>query len=97
MAQKKTDLEKSKLLKATSRMRLANIANRQSGEQAEAALDKRERRRLDQAKGLLPFAVKLPQTLIVRLNERATAQNKPLQELVAELLETGLSSSGGTA
>ncbi len=90
MAQKKTDLEKSKLLKAQGRMLRANAANRQSGEQAGAALDKRERRRLDQAKGLLPFAVKLPQTLIVRLHERALAQGKPLQELVAELLEKGL-------
>ena len=92
MAQKKTDLEKSKLLKAQGKMLLANAANRQSGEQAGAALDKRERRRLDQAKGLLPFAVKLPQPLIARLHERAAAQNKPLQDLVAELLEEGLSS-----
>ena len=90
MAQKKTDLEKSKLLKAQSKMLRANAANRQSGEQAGAALDKRERRRLDQAKGLLPFAVKLPQALILRLNERALAQGKPLQDLVAELLENGL-------
>ena len=90
MAQKKTDLEKSKLLKAQGKMLLDNAANRQSGEQAGAALDKRERRRLDQAKGLLPFAVKLPQALILRLNERALAQGKPLQDLVAELLEKGL-------
>jgi len=97
MAQKKTDLEKSKLLKAQNQMRLANALKRQSGDQAGAALDKRERRRLDQERGLLPFAVKLPQTLIVRLNERAAAQHKALQELVAELLEKGLSSSEGTA
>lgn len=90
MSQKKTDLEKSKLLKATHRMRLANVANRQSGDQASAALDKRERRRLDQERGLLPFAVKLPQTLIQRLNERAAAENLPLQDVVAALLEKGL-------
>ncbi len=97
MAQKKSDLEKSKLLKAQGRMKLANAANRQSGDAAVTSLDKRERRRLDQAKGLVPFAVKLPETLIARLRERATAQDKPLQDVVAELLEKGLSSPKGTS
>lgn len=92
MAQKKSDLEKSKLIKAQGKMKLASAANRQSGDSAVAAVDKRERRRLDQAKGLLPFAVKLPETLIVRLRERAAAQDKPLQDLVAELLEKAMES-----
>ncbi len=95
MAQKKSDLEKSKLIKAQGKMKLANVANRQSGDSAIAAVDKRERRRLDQAKGLLPFATKLPEVLIARLHELATAQNKPLQDLVAELLEKGLTSATG--
>jgi len=85
-------LEKSKLIKAQGKMRLANAANRQSGDSAVAAVDKRERRRLDQAKGLAPFATKLPEALIARLRERATAQNLPLQDLVAELLEKALGS-----
>jgi len=91
MAQKKSDLEKSKLLKTQGKMKLANAANRQSGDQAVAAMDKRERRKLDQAKGLAPFATKLPQALIARLGERAAAQDKPLQDVVAELLEKALS------
>lgn len=90
MAQKKSDLEKSKMIKAQGRMKLANAVNRQSGDQATAAVDKRERRRLDQAKGLVPFATKLPEALIARLHERATAQDKPLQDLVAELLEKAM-------
>ena len=90
MAQKKSDLEKSKLIRAQGKMKLANAANRQSGDSAVAALDKRERRKLDQAKGLVPFATKLPETLIAQLHERAAAQNCPLQDLVAELLEKGL-------
>ena len=90
MAQKKSDLEKSKLIKTQGKMKLANAANRQSGVSAVAAVDKRERRRLDQAKGLVPFAVKLPETLITRLRERAAAEDKPLQDLVAELLEQSL-------
>ncbi len=90
MAQKKSDLEKSKLIKAQGKMKLANAANRQSGEQATAAVDKRERRRLDQALGLTPFATKLPSALIARLHERAAAEHQPLQDLVAELLEKGL-------
>jgi len=93
MAQKKSDLEKSKLIKAQGKMKLANAANRQSGDSAVTAVDKRERRRLDQAKGLVPFAIKLPEALIAQLRERATTQDLPLQDLVAALLEKGLSAS----
>lgn len=91
MAQKKSDLEKSKLIKTQGKMKLSNAANRQSGDSAVASIDKRERRRLDQAMGLVPFAAKLPETLIARLRERATEQNLPLQDVVAGLLEKALS------
>ena len=97
MSQKKSDLEKSKLLKAQGKMKLANAANRQSGDQAVAATDRRERRRLDQAKGLVPFAVKLPEALIGQLHSRAAAENVPLQDLVAKLLEKALASPQGTS
>ena len=93
MAQKRSDLEKSKLIRAQGKMKLANAANRQSGDSAITSVDKRERRRLDQAMGLVPFATKLPEVLIARLHELATAENMPLQDLVAELLERGLTGS----
>jgi hypothetical protein len=40
------------------------------------------------AQDLVPFAVKLPGDLVKRLHERAG--EKPLNEVVAELLERGL-------
>jgi hypothetical protein len=51
-------------------------------------LTRREQRERDRAQGLVPFAVKLPADLVKHLHQ--LAREKPLNEVVAELLERGL-------
>jgi hypothetical protein len=48
--------------------------------------DRREQRKLDQAKGLVPFACKLDEKLVKQLKERAEAHEGGLTEALAELL-----------
>ena len=86
---KRTDLEKNKGLK------IAASANRfgtpgRFGKDAARHLDRREQRRLDQARGLVPFAVKLNADLANQLRARALERQMDLNELVAELLNKGL-------
>jgi hypothetical protein len=58
---------------------------------AEAApLDRREQRKLDQAKGLVAFACKLEGALISQIRTLAEERKVPLNDLVAELLNAGL-------
>ena len=86
---KKTDLEKNKGLKIDSRMKQAGSPAR-FGKDAGAALDRREQRRLDQALGLVPFAVKLDGELVKRIQALAREREAGLNEVVAELLRKGL-------
>ena len=60
-----------------------------------APLDRREQRKLDQAKGLVAFACKLEGTLINQIRTLAEERKVPLNDLVAELLSAGL--HGGDA
>jgi hypothetical protein len=92
MSMKKTDLEKALAKKITGRMAGTGTAPR-FGAGAASLPDRRERRRLDAAAGLVPFACKLPQALLNRLAERAAAHEGGLNALVAHLLETGLGPS----
>ena len=55
------------------------------------ALNRREQRKLDQAQGLVPFAVKLNADLIKQIQALAAERNAGLNEIVAELLKKGLS------
>ncbi|WP_317202436.1 hypothetical protein [Janthinobacterium sp.] len=55
-----------------------------------AVLDRREQRKLDQALGLVPFAVKLNSDLVLQLQTLAKERGADLNELVAELLTKGL-------
>ena len=55
-----------------------------------AVLSRRERRTLEQAQGLVPFAVKLDGDLVKQLHALAQARPCGLNELVAELLQKGL-------
>ncbi|MFN3888200.1 MAG: hypothetical protein ACK4MG_14700 [Aquabacterium sp.] len=87
---KKTDLEKNKGLKIMGQMRQAGSPSR-FGAAAQAVPDRREQRKLDQAAGLVPFAVKLPEALVARLRERAEAEHRTLPELTAALLDAALS------
>ena len=86
MSMKKTDLEKQLAKKITGRMQAGGTAAR-FGEGATAAGDRREQRRRDAAAGLVPFACKLPQELVTRLQERAAGQEGGINAMVAELLD----------
>lgn len=84
---KKTDLEKNKGLKIMGQLKSTLPPSRFAGA---AVPDRREQRKLDQAAGLVPFAVKLPQPLVDALREKAQADEVTLNDLVASLLEKAL-------
>ena len=86
---KKTDLEKNKGLKVSSRMNQAGTPAR-FGKEAGTVPDRREQRKLDQAQGLVPFAVKLNGDLVKQLQALAQESDTSLNEVVAELLKKGL-------
>lgn len=54
------------------------------------AVDRREQRKLDQAQGLVPFAVKLNSTLVDELKALAKSGDADLNQVVAALLKKGL-------
>lgn len=88
MSQKRTDLAKSLNRKIQGQMQHAAIPGRFA--QGAAVPDRREQRKLDQAAGLVPFAVKLSKDLVARLTELAAASQVSLHALVDELLLAGL-------
>lgn len=53
-------------------------------------IDKREQRKLDQAKGLVPFAVKININIVEQIQEIAKEQQISVSEVVTELLQNGL-------
>lgn len=53
-------------------------------------MDKREQRKRDQELGLIPFACKLPSTLVEQLREQAGAHEGGINGLVAKLLSKAL-------
>ena len=57
---------------------------------AEAPVDKREQRKRDQELGLIPFACKLPATLVEQLREQSASHSDGINGLVAELLNKAL-------
>lgn len=89
---KKTDLEKNKGLKLMGQLRQASAPNRFGAGAATAAVapDRRAQRKLDQEQGLIPFSVKIKQSLVEEIKAHAQAQDLPLNEVVAALLEKGL-------
>ncbi|MEO6984302.1 MAG: hypothetical protein ABI155_03040 [Paralcaligenes sp.] len=89
---KKTDLEKNKALKIVGKMKQSAIPSRFAADSSVVAIDHREQRKLDQAKGLVSFPIKLQQTLIEKIRARSAAQNLTASEIVGELLEKALKS-----
>ena len=87
---KRTDLAKLKGSGIQSRMQQAAVPGRY-GQQSGQVQSKRERREADQALGLVPFAVKLNSELIARIHALQQQRGTPLNEVVAELLGSGLS------
>ena len=86
---KKTDLEKNKGLKINSAVNRFGTPGRY-GKDAASVVERREQRKLDQARGLVPFAVKLNGELVRRVRALAEASQTDLNEVVAELLAKGL-------
>ncbi|BBP03552.1 hypothetical protein TPL01_10910 [Sulfuriferula plumbiphila] len=86
---KKTDLYKNQGLKINGQMKQAGIPGRFGGA-ASALPDRREQRKLDQAQGLVPFAVKLNSELVQQIQKLALTRQMGLNEVVAELLKRGL-------
>lgn len=92
MSFKRTDLAKQLGLKIRGQMQHSAVPGRFA--QAGGQLDRREQRKLDQAAGLVPFAVKLNQALVARLTELAAARQIPLNDLVDEVVRAGLAQQG---
>ncbi len=89
---KKTDLEKNKASKLLGQMRHSLPPGRFAAGSAEVP-DRREQRKLDQAAGLVAFAVKLNADLIKQLQTQAEQEGIPLNELVDRVLRAGLAAS----
>jgi len=88
MPLKRTELAKNKFLKVNNKARKAATPER-FGDQS-ALPDRREQRKLDQAAGLVPFAVKLNGELVKEIQALAEARQTGLNETVAELLQSAL-------
>lgn len=86
---KRTDLEKHQGKKIVGAMKREPTSDRY-GSASTQHVDKREQRRRDQAAGLVPFAVKLPQDLVASLQALAKERGVALDELAAELLRKGV-------
>jgi hypothetical protein len=80
----KFQLEQTKAFKLANDLRQGGRP--QAGGAGEAKADRREQRKLDQAKGLVPFACKLDEKLVKQLKERAEAHEGGMTEALAELL-----------
>lgn len=85
---KKTDMERLKAAHTRNQMKQAPTPDRFG--KGSAVVSRREQRELDRARGLVPFAVKLPQELVDRLRALAEEREADLNDLVAEILKKGL-------
>jgi hypothetical protein len=84
---KRTDLYKNLSSKVENRMKQAGTPERFA---QGVVLDRKEQRKLDQAKGLIPFAVKLNAQLAGKLRQLAESRQVSVDELVDELLRKGM-------
>lgn len=94
MTMKRTELEKLKGKKIDNALGRGAVPHRFGQGSAEAPT-RREQRKLDQAQGLVPFAVKLDGELVKAVRALAERRAQPLGDVVAELLRQGLEKAGG--
>lgn len=87
---KKTDLEKNKALKIVEKMKKGSTPARYSAASGAAPLDRREQRKLDQARGLVSFPLKLKEEIIHEIRKRAQEQGADVNDVVNGLLEKAL-------
>jgi hypothetical protein len=88
---KKTGMAKSDAKKLMGKMVAPGAAAYGTG--AAPVVDRREQRKLDQALGLVPFAVKLNSDLVAQLQAAAKTQDVELHVLVGDLLAKGLAAA----
>lgn len=88
MTMKRTDLAKSKMIKADNAVKIAGIPDRFGT--GSAIPDRREQRKADAAAGLIPFACKLPGELIATIRARVEKDKSDVNTLMVTLLEKGL-------
>ncbi|BDT61237.1 hypothetical protein MasN3_47310 [Massilia varians] len=86
---KRTDLAKREAEKLKNQMGAQNAGF--GGAARNAVPDRREQRERERALGLVPFAVKLNGELVKQLQALSKERGIELNELVAELLQKGLS------
>jgi len=86
---KKSDLDRNEGLKIAGQMKQAGTPDR-FGSAANAGVSRRDQRKLDQAQGLVPFAVKLDGELVKQIHALAETNGEGINETVASLLIKGL-------
>ncbi|MHB1084608.1 MAG: hypothetical protein ACYCZA_07195 [Thiobacillus sp.] len=86
---KKTDLDRNEGLKITGQMKQAGTPDR-FGSAANMGVSRRDQRKLDQAQGLVAFAVKLDSDLVKQIQALAESSGAGINETVATLLTKGL-------
>ncbi|MGZ8288089.1 MAG: hypothetical protein ACXW2U_11280 [Telluria sp.] len=85
---KKTGMAKSDAKKLMGKMTAPGASG--FGTADNAAIDRREQRKRDQALGLVPFAVKLNSELVQQIHALAKERGTDLNETVADILAKGL-------
>ena len=88
---KKTDRERLKAASIRNQMKQSPIPER-FAQGSQGVLDRRQQREADRARGLVPFAVKIPGDLVNELRALAQARQADLNDLVADLLKKAISS-----
>ena len=86
---KRTQLEKLQAARTLTQTR-TTVPPPRFAQGSGAVADRREQRRLDRERGLVPFAVKIDSGLAGRLRAKAAERGIGLNELVGELLRNGL-------
>lgn len=86
---KKSDLDRNEGLKITGQMKQAGTPDR-FGSAADRGVSRRDQRKLDQAQGLVSFAVKLNGDLVKQIQTLAETSGTGINETVADLLTKGM-------
>lgn len=87
MTMKRTELEKRQALAIVNAQRRAG---NDFGPSRAPHADRKARRDLDRAAGLVAFPLKLPADLAAELRQRALREQRRLDDLVAELLSAAV-------
>jgi hypothetical protein len=84
---KKTDLYKNLARKVEGKLKQVGTPDRFA---QGLTPDRKDRRKLDQAKGLVPFAIKINQQLADELRAMAIAQEMDINDMMEQLLRKAL-------